>query len=152
VASVAIAAHEIGHVMQKHTGYGLYRVRTALVPVVNIGSRLAMPLVIVGMLLDLFVLAGSGNTLGYTLAMVGVLLYASTLLFALVTLPVELDASRRARQMLVSEGILAEDEMQGAKEVLSAAAMTYLASALISLVYFIRFLLYVLTVFGKRRD
>lgn len=152
VASVAIAAHEIGHVMQKQSGYGLYRVRTALVPIVNLGSRLAMPLVLIGMLLEIFVLAGSESTLGYTLAMVGVLLYASTLLFALVTLPVELDASRRASQMLVSHGILAQDEMRGAKKVLSAAAMTYLASALISLVYFMRFLIYVLTVFGRRDD
>lgn len=83
--------------------------------------------------------------------MVGVIFYGGTFLFALVTLPVELDASRRAGKMLASEGILSEDELPGAKAVLSAAAMTYLASMLTSLVYFLRFLVYVLTVFGKRR-
>ena len=151
IASVAIAAHEIGHVMQKHTGYSLYRTRVALVPLVNLGSRLAFPLVIVGFLLDILLYTVAGSV-GYWLALVGVALYASTLLFALVTLPVELDASRRAKKMLAGQGILTEEEMHGASKVLSAAAMTYLASLLISLVYFLRFLFYVMTLFGRRRD
>ncbi len=151
VAAVAVAAHEVGHVMQKKDGYALYRLRTALVPAVNIGSWLAMPLVLVGVLLDFFVLA-SGETLGFYIAMIGVALYGGSFLFALVTLPVELDASRRAQKMLISEGILTQDELPAAKEVLSAAALTYLASLLTSLVYFLRFLFYVLTIFGKRND
>lgn len=150
VASVAVAAHEIGHVMQKQTGYGLYRLRTALVPIVNFGSRLAMPLVLVGLLLDFATIAAQNSNIGFYIAMVGVVLYGGSLLFALVTLPVELDASRRAKKMLVSEGILREDEMPGAEEVLSAAAMTYLASLTTSLVYFLRFLVHVLTIFGRR--
>ena len=149
VASVAVAAHELGHVMQKEQGYLPYRIRTALVPVVNFGSFLAMPLVLIGLLTDLFIRA-TGPDVGFWIAMVGVILYGGTFLFALVTLPVELDASRRAGQMLISEGILSEDELPGAKKVLSAAAMTYLASMLTSLVYFLRFLVYVLTLFGKR--
>ena len=149
VAAVAVAAHEIGHVMQRKEGYLFYRVRTAIVPVVNIGTFLAMPLVLVGVLLDAFV-GTAEPELGFYIAMVGVLLYGGALLFALVTLPVELDASRRACQMLRTEGILAEDEMPGARKVLSAAAMTYLASLLTSLVYFLRFLVYVLTIFGRR--
>lgn len=149
VASVAVAAHELGHVMQKEQGYLPYRIRTALVPVVNFGSFLAMPLVLIGLLTDLFIRA-TGPDIGFWIAMVGVILYGGTFLFALVTLPVELDASRRAGQMLISEGILSEDELPGAKKVLSAAAMTYLASMLTSLVYFLRFLVYVLTLFGKR--
>ena len=122
VAAAAVAAHEIGHVMQNKEGYGPYRVRTALVPVVNFGSRLAMPLVLIG----------------------------GSFLFSLVTLPVELDASRRAGEMLLAAGVIAEDELPAAKKVLSAAALTYLASLLTSFVYFLRFLLYVLSVFGKR--
>lgn len=150
VAAIAVAAHEIGHVMQKKDGYGLYRLRTALVPVVNFGTFLAMPLVLVGLLLDYFVMTAN-ESVGFYVAMVGVALYGGALLFSLVTLPVELNASRRARKMLLAEGILTEEEMPAAREVLSAAAMTYLASLLTSLVYFLRFLFYVLALFGRRR-
>ncbi len=149
VAAVAVAAHEMGHVMQRQKGYLFYKLRTALVPVVNFGSKIAMPLVLVGLLLDLFATT-AGDGIGFYIAFVGVILYGGSLLFALVTLPVELNASKRAKQMLLSEGILQQDEMGGASEVLSAAAMTYLASLLTSLVYFLRFLLMVLTLFGKR--
>ncbi len=149
VASVAVAAHEIGHVMQKESGYGLYRARTALVPIVNIGSRLSFPLVLLGLLLD--GLATNVNPdLGFNIAMIGVILYGGSFLFALVTLPVELDASRRAKQMLLDTGILAEDELPGASKMLSAAALTYLASLLTSLIYLLRFLVQVLTLFGRR--
>ncbi|MGN0665594.1 MAG: zinc metallopeptidase [Huintestinicola sp.] len=149
VAAVAVAAHEMGHVMQKQNGYLLYRFRTALVPVVNFGSRLAMPLVLIGLLLDMFVELADPE-IGFYIAMVGVIMYGGSLVFALVTLPVELNASKRAREMLLAEGILTEDEINPAKEVLSAAALTYLASLLTSLVYFLRFLVRVLTLFGRR--
>lgn len=152
VAAVAVAAHEIGHVMQKQTGYALYKIRSAIVPVVNFGSRLAMPLVLVGLLLDMFSIAAQDTNMGFYIALVGVALYGTSLLFALVTLPVELDASKRAKKMLVAEGILSEQELPGANEVLSAAAMTYLASLMTSLVYFLRFLVRVLTMFGRRSD
>lgn len=151
IAAVAVAAHEMGHVMQKQQGYVFYNIRTALVPVVNFGSKLAMPLVLVGLLIDMLSLLGSSD-MGFYLAMAGVILYGGTLIFSIVTLPVELDASRRAKKMLASEGILTADEMPGASEVLSAAAMTYLASLLTSLVYFLRFLIRVLTMFGRRRN
>ena len=151
VAAVAVAAHEVGHVMQKKEGYAFYKIRTALVPVVNFGTFLAMPLVLVGLLLDYAVATADANT-GFYVAMVGVALYGGSLLFALVTLPVELDASRRAKKMLVSEGILSQDELSAASEVLSAAALTYLASLLTSLVYFLRFLMYVLALFGRRNN
>lgn len=149
VAAVAVAAHEVGHVMQRQEGYGLYKLRAALVPVVNFGSRLAMPLVLVGLLLDWYSMSASVD-IGFKVAMLGVILYGGSLLFALVTLPVELNASKRAGQMLISEGILAQDELPAAKEVLSAAALTYLASLMTSLVYFLRFLVRVLTMFGRR--
>ncbi len=151
VAAVAVAAHEMGHVMQKKDGYLFYQIRTALVPVVNFGSFLAMPLVMIGILIDALVLT-SNPEIGFYVAMIGVVLYGSSFFFSLVTLPVELDASRRAKKMLISEGILREDEIPGASRVLSAAALTYLASLLTSLVYFLRFLLYVLTIFGRRDD
>ncbi len=151
VASVAVAAHEIGHVMQKKKGYFLYKVRTWLVPITNIGSRLALPLVLVGLILDLFVGLGQNSDAGFYLAMVGVALYGLSTLFALVTLPVELDASRRAKKMLLAEGIITEEELPYAEKMLSAAAMTYVASLLTSLVYFLRFLLWVLVMFGGRR-
>ena len=151
IAAVAVAAHEIGHVMQNKKGYFFYKIRTALVPVTNFGSRLALPLVLVGLLLDIFVGATENYTLGYTLAMVGVAMYGLSALFALVTLPVELDASRRAKKMLLAEGIISEDELPYADKMLDAAAMTYVASLLTSIVYFLRFLLWVLIMFGGRR-
>ncbi len=149
VAAVSVAAHEIGHVMQKKDGYFFYKVRTALVPIVNIGSLLSMPLVLIGVLIDMLSMSVNENA-GFYIAMVGVILYGGALLFSLVTLPVELDASRRAKKMLLEEGILREDDMRGAKEMLSAAALTYVASLLTSLVYFLRFLVRVLTIFGRR--
>ena len=150
IAAVAVAAHEIGHVMQKKKGYIPYKLRTALVPVVNIGTYLALPLVIVGMVLDLFVAKTQNSDIGYWMAMAGVLLYGGSTIFMLVTLPVELNASRRAKQMLLAEGIITEDEAPYAEKMLSAAAMTYVASLLTSLVYFLRFALWVFMIFGGR--
>ncbi len=151
VGAVAVAAHEVGHVMQKKKGYLPYKIRTALVPVVNFGSRLALPLVLIGLLLDLFLYVEGESTLGFTLAMVGVALYGSAFVFQLVTLPVEYNASRRAKKMLRDEGILTEEELQGADKVLDAAALTYVAGMATSLLYFLRFLVWVLALFGRRR-
>ena len=122
-----------------------------LVPITNFGSRLALPLVLVGLLLDIAVGRTENYTLGYTLALIGVAMYGLSALFALVTLPVELDASRRAKKMLVTEGIITDEELPYADKMLDAAAMTYVASLLTSIVYFLRFLLYVLILFGGRR-
>ena len=151
VAAVAVAAHEMGHVMQKKDGYFLFKLRTAIVPGVNFGSYLAFPLVIIGLIIDLVVGAAKPD-IGFYVALAGVVLYGGSFLFALVTLPVEYNASRRAKKMLVSEGVLTPEEVGGASEVLSAAALTYLASLLTSLIYFLRFFVYVLTIFGRRND
>lgn len=151
VAAVAVAAHEIGHVMQNKNGYFLYKIRTSLVPVVNIGSRLAFPLVLVGLLLSAFVDLSNPDT-GFYIAMIGVVLYGSSLLFSLVTLPVELDASRRALKMLSENHIISDEERPYARKVLSAAAFTYLVSVLASVVNFLRFFLYVLRIFGRRNS
>ncbi len=147
VASVAVAAHEIGHVLQKKNGYVPYKIRTALVPLANIGSFLAIPLVLLGIVLEITLAASKPGT-GLNVAMIGVAAYGLSTLFTLVTLPVELDASRRAKNMLIEEGILTDEEMYGAGKVLKAAAMTYVAALATSLVYFLRFLWYVLMIFG----
>ena len=152
IASVAVAAHEIGHVMQKKTGYGLYKLRTVLVPITNIGSRLALPLVLVGLILDIFVGMSQNSNAGFTLALCGVALYGLSTLFALVTLPVELNASRRAKAMLLEQGILKEEEIPFADKMLDAAAKTYVAALLTSLVYFLRFAVWVLVLFGRTND
>ena len=149
VAAVAVAAHEVGHVMQKKSGYVLYKIRNVLVPVTNIGARLALPLVIVGVLLDLF-LTVTPMPVGQWLVYIGIALYGLSTLFMLVTLPVEYNASRRAKKMLIEDGILTQEELPGASKVLSAAALTYVASLLISLLYFLRFAMIFLSLLRRR--
>lgn len=134
VAAVAIAAHEAGHAIQHAQSYAPLKARTAIVPAVNIGSNLGFIVLIIG------VIAGS-----MTLGWVGVALFATATIFALITLPVEFDASKRARQALVSAGIVdggisSGAEGQGVARVLNAAAWTYVAgfaSSLLSLLYYI---------------
>lgn len=154
VASVAVAAHEIGHVMQKEKGYLPYKLRSVLVGITNFGSRLALPLVLLGLILDIFVYTTARSNVGFYLALTGVALYGLSTVFALVTLPVERNASRRAEKMLIEEGILMEEELPYAERMLDAAGMTYVASLLTSLVYFLRFAVWVLILFGgrSRRD
>ena len=108
-----------------------------------------IPAAVIGLLFDIFIGMAQNSNIGFTLAMIGVAMYGLSTLFAFVTLPVELDASRRAKRMLVSEGIITQAELPYAEKMLSAAARTYLASLLTSLVYFLRFLMWVLVMFGK---
>lgn len=128
VAAVGVAAHECGHALQEHDGYGLLKLRTALVPVVNIGSSLYLPIFMAGLLFS-----------WEPLQMVGILCFGLTLLFSLVTLPVEINASKRALGML--EGVLDAEELRGARAVLSAAALTYLASVISSALQLLRLIL-----------
>lgn len=129
VASLAIAAHEIGHAVQDNEGYGPLRMRSALVPAAGIGSNLGWILLIIGFAMQSFELAG-----------LGLLVFSVGALFALATLPVELNASRRARQLLTDSGLIYNDEERGGvNAVLNAAAFTYvagLAAALMQLLYF----------------
>lgn len=154
VAAVAVAAHEIGHVVQKKKGYLPYKLRSVLVPITNFGSRLALPLVLLGLILDVFVGLNQNSNIGFYLAIVGVALYGLSTVFALVTLPVEFNASKRAKKMLIKEGILTEEELPFADKMLDAAAMTYVAALLTSLIFFLRFAVWVLLLFGggRRRD
>lgn len=130
-AAVGVAAHEAGHAVQYAVGYGPMKLRSALVPVTNIGSRLSMPLVLLGILLSF-----------ETLAYVGVILFSATALFQLVTLPVEFDASRRALAALEGAGMSAEG-VKSAKKVLSAAALTYVAALLTAVGNLLRLLVLV---------
>jgi Zn-dependent membrane protease YugP len=136
VASLAVAAHEIGHAQQDAQGYFPLRFRAALVPMVNIGSYLGWILIILGMFLSY-----AGMALGVNLAWLGVAIFAGGAVFALATLPVELNASARARVLLSESGIIAgPDEQRGVSHVLNAAALTYVAAlvtAVLQLLYFV---------------
>ncbi len=129
VAAVAVAAHELGHAMQDAEGYLPLRLRSALVPMVNVGSNLGWILIMIGLLLNFM-----------QLAWLGVLAFALGAVFALATLPVEINASSRAKQLLVSAGVIySEEEQNGVNNVLNAAALTYVAAlvtALLQLLYF----------------
>ncbi len=140
VAALAITAHEIGHAMQDRDGYAPLRFRSAIVPVVNIGSNLGWILILIGLILQIT-----------QLAWLGVFVFAGGALFALATLPVEFNASARAMTLLTDAGLLADpDERRGVKSVLDAAAMTYvagLAAALAQLLYYV----FLIGGIGRRR-
>lgn len=138
VSALAVAAHEIGHVMQHNEDYGPMKMRSAILPVANIGCRVGPYLVIGGLLLS-YLAQGTGNA-GYYIALIGVALYVMMLLFQLITLPVEFNASKRGLDMLVDGGYLTDDELPGAKKMLRAAAMTYVLAALGSFVTVLRLL------------
>lgn len=149
VAAVAVCAHEVGHVVQPSEGYLPYKLRKALVPLTNIGSMLAFPLVIIGVILE-WTLATT--EVGNVVVFIAVCLYGLSTVFTLVTLPVELNASRRAKRMLAETGVLVtREEQRAASKVLSAAAMTYVAALVTSLFYFLRFLLYVAALTRRNR-
>lgn len=140
VAAIGVAAHECGHAMQDQKGYSPLKLRSALVPVTNFGSTLSWPLVILGIFLgynQFFISLGIG-------------LFCAVVLFQLITLPVEFNASGNALMMIERTGILGQNEIEGARKVLKAAALTYVASALGSILQLLRLL--ILTGNGKRRD
>ncbi|MCR5676269.1 MAG: zinc metallopeptidase [Lachnospiraceae bacterium] len=141
IAAVSVAAHECGHVMQHQTGYLPLNIRSALVPVANIGSKLGFPMIFIGLLLA-GMLRGGGE-IGMFVARIGVIAFAAGVLFQIVTLPVEFDASRRALVMLGDYGILGTEEGGMAKSMLDAAAMTYVAAAASSILQLLRLLLIV---------
>ena len=134
-AAIGVAAHEAGHAVQHAVGYLPIKIRSAIIPATNFASKLAIPLIILGLLLE-----ASGFI---SLAYVGVACFGMSTLFQLVTLPTEFNASRRALNAIESSGILARDEIGGARKVLSAAAMTYVAAFAVSLMQLLRLLLIV---------
>ena len=130
IAAVGVAAHEAGHAVQYAENYGPVRLRGAIIPATQIGSKFSFILLIIGMVLY-----------SQTLFLAGILLFSLTTLFQLVTLPVEFNASARAIETIESQGLLEEDETGGAKKVLRAAAMTYVAALLMSALQLLRFVL-----------
>lgn len=130
IASIGVAAHEVGHAIQHHESYSPLIFRNSIVPVVNICSSASMPLFFIGLLM--------GNGL---LVNIGIVLFAGALVFHLVTLPVEINASMRALNLLEQTHTLAPDELSGAKKVLTAAAWTYIASALMAVLQLLRLIL-----------
>lgn len=144
LSAVGVAAHEAGHALQDQQNYAPLTLRSAMVPSVQIGSWLGPIIFMAG-----FFMSGAIGQLGMTIAWLGVILFGCTALFALVTLPVEFDASKRAKALLVTEGILTTEEIGGVDKVLDAAALTYVAAALqaiMTLAYYV----FVLT--GMSRD
>lgn len=136
VAALGIAAHEAGHALQQKENYPFLALRSLMVPVVNIGSHLAWPIFFLGILSSFEFLQTAG-----------IILFALVVLFSLITLPVEFDASRRAMKMLAGSGYLSQEEEKGAQAVLNAAAMTYVASFVSALMQLVRLL-----AIARRRD
>ncbi|MGG3891354.1 zinc metallopeptidase [Metabacillus fastidiosus] len=130
IASVSVAAHEVGHAIQHQQAYPALVIRHRIFPVANIASGIAPFLFIGGMLLQQFSLIG-----------IGILVFSAAVAFQLVTLPVEFDASKRAKSLMLAEGILYNEEEKGVKKVLNAAALTYVAGALMALFELIKFLM-----------
>ena len=120
IAAIGVAAHESGHAIQHDKGYVPIKIRGAIVPVVNFGSRLSFPVILLGCLMNY----------NEIIISIGILLFSFGLIFSLITLPVEFNASRRAISILEQDGILYDEELKGARKVLFAAAMTYVASAI----------------------
>ena len=140
VAAVGVAAHEAGHAVQYAVGYGPVRLRSAIIPATQIGSKFSFILLMIGMVLY-----------SQALFFVGILLFSLTTFFQLVTLPVEFNASARALETIEGQGMLDGDEFQGARKVLRAAAMTYVAALLMSMLQLLRFVLIFLGRNGENR-
>ena len=140
VAAVGVAAHECGHAIQHATGYAPLKIRGALVPVANFGSTLAWPLILIGLLFS-----SQSSMLFLNL---GIIAFSLAVLFQIVTLPVEFNASSRAIRILGSSGMLYEDEVDATKKVLSAAALTYVAGAASAILQLLRIILLA----NSRRD
>lgn len=141
VAALGVAAHECGHAIQHAKSYAPLSIRSALVPIANFGSMLAWPVILIGLL---FNTRSSGLIID-----IGILLFSAAVLFQLVTLPVEFDASRRALVMLRTQGIIADDELKYTRRVLKSAALTYVASAAAAILQLLRI---ILITNGRRRD
>lgn len=142
IAAIGVAAHETGHAIQHAKGYAPLSLRSIMVPAANIGSRLSIPLILLGLLFSF------SSAMGNSLIFAGIVLFGLSVLFTIITLPVEFNASKRAIACLDESRILYDDELVGARKVLSAAAMTYVASAAVAISNFLRLIL----IFGRRRD
>ena len=141
-AAIGVACHEAGHAVQYAESYAPIKLRAAIIPITNIGSKLAMPLILLGLL---FTYLGSAS---YTIVYIGIACFGLSLVFQLVTLPVEFNASRRALKAIDATDLLTQDERKGAKKTLSAAAMTYVAAMALALAQLLRLIL----LFARKGD
>ena len=141
-AAIGVACHEAGHAVQYAKSYGPIKVRAAIIPITNIGSKLAMPLILLGLALSFL------EGMSYAFVYLGIACFGLSLVFQLVTLPVEFNASRRAMVAIQQGDILTKEEQVGARKTLRAAAMTYVAATAVALAQLVRLLL----IFGRRRD
>ncbi len=141
-AAIGVACHEAGHAIQYAQSYFPIKLRAAIIPVTNFGSKIAMPLILLGIVLSAL------GQVSYFLVYLGICCFALSLVFQLVTLPVEFNASRRALAAIDQAELLTDEERKGAKKTLSAAAMTYVAAAAVSFAQLLRLIL----LFGRRRD
>lgn len=144
-AAIGVACHEAGHAVQYAQNYGPIKLRAAIIPATNVGSKLAMPLILLGVILSAF------SYYSYTLVYVGIACFGLSLIFQLVTLPVEFNASNRAIRAIEDGNILTEEECRGAKKVLRAAALTYVAATAVALMQLLRLVL-LFGGGGRRRD
>lgn len=143
--AVGVAAHEAGHAVQYAVGYAPVKLRAAIIPATSFGSQAAMPLFIIGLIISAY--STTGNSLGYTLMVAGIMFFSLAVLFQLVTLPVEFNASRRALATLESSGMLGREELSASGKVLRAAALTYVAALAVALLNLLRLVL----IAGRRR-
>ena len=139
-AAIGVACHEAGHAVQYANDYFPIKIRAAIIPITNFGSKLAMPLILLGILFS--AIGSFSNTLVY----IGIACFGLSLLFQLITLPVEFNASRRAIESIEENGILTDEEQKGAKKTLRAAALTYVAATAVALAQLIR----LISIFGNR--
>lgn len=147
-AAVGVAAHEAGHAVQYATDYAPIKIRAAIIPVTNIGSKLSIPLIVIGLLMmNLHGMAANGGFF-YYVALFGVLCFGLSVVFQLVTLPTEYNASRRAVSAIKGSNLLTAEEQKGARQVLSAAALTYVAALSVAIAQFLRLLMIV----GRRNN
>ncbi len=140
-AAIGVACHEAGHAVQYAQNYAPIKLRAAIIPITNIGSKLAMPLILLGLVLTFF------ENFSFMLVYLGIACFGLSLVFQLITLPVEFNASRRAIAAIEQGGMLTAEEQRGAKQTLKAAAMTYVAATAVSLAQLVR----LLVIFGGRR-
>lgn len=141
-AAIGVACHEAGHAVQYAQNYAPIQLRAAIIPVTNLGSKLAMPLILIGLLLSAF------ESVSYGFVYLGIACFGLSLVFQLITLPVEFNASRRAMRAIEEGELLTDEEQRGARKTLTAAAMTYVAATAVALAQLLR----LLVIFGRRRD
>ncbi len=140
-AAIGVACHEAGHAVQYATGYAPIKLRAAIIPITNFGSKLAMPLILIGLLISAF------SAFSDTIILIGIACFSLSIVFQLVTLPVEFNASHRAMDAIERGGLLTNEEQHGARKTLQAAAMTYVAATAVSVAQLIR----LLSLVGRRR-